>query len=135
MSRGWEGCFAQRLYGEEKAYLHIYGRRINGGVGMAKRNDRRWAWLWFPGILGLILIAIGLRYASSSGWWPDVFGGGPQDSQTINSGANVFMSTTTSPSPSPSSDTTKPNTGLPYTSPPTPAPSPTGSGSGVRGRW
>ncbi|MGQ9872186.1 hypothetical protein [Leptodesmis sp.] len=98
---------------------------------MAKRNNRRWAWLWFPGILGLILSVIGLRYASSSGWWPDIFGGGPQDSQTINSGASVFMSTTASPSP----DTATPNAVLPDTSAATPAPAPTGSGSGVRGRW
>lgn len=100
---------------------------------MARKNNRRNAGLWFLGILGLILTAIGLRYASSSGWWTGMFSGGPQALQTVNTGANVLMSTTASP-PSPSGSTPS-DEGSPTPSPTTSSPAETGSDSESRRMW
>lgn len=89
---------------------------------MARKNDRRNAGLWFLGILGLILTAIGLRYASSSSWWTTVFGGDRRASQTVNTGASVFMSTPATPAPAPTSSPA--GEGLLPPSSPSPSPAP-----------
>lgn len=86
---------------------------------MARKNDRRNAGMWFLGILGLILTLIGFRYASSSDWWTSVFGGDRRASQTINTGASVFMPTPSASAPAPT--------------PSSPAPSNTPAGEGLVG--
>ncbi len=54
------------------------------------RNPRKQAGMWLVGILGLIFAALGIRYASSSGWWGNIFNpANRQALQTINTGVSV----------------------------------------------
>lgn len=51
-----------------------------------KRQPAGW---WVLALLGLILTAIGIRYASSQGWWENRFNSSRPTYQTINTGFSV----------------------------------------------
>ncbi|PZV11008.1 MAG: hypothetical protein DCF22_15345 [Leptolyngbya sp.] len=51
-----------------------------------KRQQAGW---WVPALIGLILAAIGIRYASSQGWWENTFDLSRRDYKTINTGLSV----------------------------------------------
>lgn len=63
------------------------------------RTDRRGkAGWWVLAVVGGILTAAGIRYASSTDWWANFFNRDRQTYQTVNTGASVQVaaSTTTS---------------------------------------
>lgn len=55
----------------------------------SENKQRQQAAWWVPALIGLILAAIGIRYASSQGWWENRFNSGRQTYQTINTGFSV----------------------------------------------
>jgi hypothetical protein len=64
---------------------------------MNRKWDRRNVGLWFIGILSVILAAIGLWFARYTDWWIKWIGSPGENLQTINTGASVFVSSTSSP--------------------------------------
>lgn len=58
---------------------------------MSRKNRNTIGW-WLPALIGLILIAAGIRYFSSRGWLPTFGGDRTQSYETISSGASVQVS-------------------------------------------
>lgn len=54
----------------------------------AEKQRQQAAW-WVPALIFFILSLIGIRYASSQGWWKNRFNLGRQTYQTINTGLSV----------------------------------------------
>ncbi len=54
----------------------------------AEKQRQQTAW-WVPALILFILSLIGIRYASSQGWWQNRFNLGRQTYQTINTGLSV----------------------------------------------
>jgi hypothetical protein len=54
----------------------------------SENKQRQQAAWWVPALISLILAAIGIRYASSQGWW-DRFNSSRPTYQTINTGFSV----------------------------------------------
>lgn len=55
-----------------------------------KRGKTGW---WLPALIGLISIAAGIRYLSSTDWWANTFNRDQATYRTINTGASVQVST------------------------------------------
>jgi hypothetical protein len=59
---------------------------------MSSSNRRKWSGLWLLGILGAIGSIMGIRYASSEGWWSNMMNREELAAyQTVNTGASVSM--------------------------------------------
>ncbi|MDX2242464.1 MAG: hypothetical protein NW224_17395 [Leptolyngbyaceae cyanobacterium bins.302] len=62
---------------------------------MSRQEKRgRTAW-WLPVAIGIILLAAGVRYLSSTEWWANQFNRDRQTLRTINTGASVQISAST----------------------------------------
>jgi hypothetical protein len=58
-----------------------------------RKWDRKNAGLWFIGVLGTIFAAIAIWYAKYTDWWVQWITPNQTPVQTINTGANVLVST------------------------------------------
>jgi len=58
-----------------------------------KREKTEW---WLPALIGLILLAAGIRYLSFTEWWSTAFNQGRQTFRTINTGASVQVAASAS---------------------------------------
>ncbi|MEX0268179.1 hypothetical protein AB3R30_03465 [Leptolyngbyaceae cyanobacterium UHCC 1019] len=100
---------------------------------MSTEKKRQQAGWWVLALIGLILAAIGIRYASSQGWWENRFNSSRPNYQTINTGFSVQSANSSevpigtqplnpdNPSPLPTSTESNQNNG--------------GSGQGQRALW
>lgn len=78
------------------------------------RNNRRVVGLWLPAIIGLVLLAAGIRYVRSRGWLPNLGGDREPTYQTISSGASLQVfapAVPTVPATTPETGTNEGNTG------------------------
>lgn len=62
---------------------------------MSRREKREKTGWWLPALIGLILLAAGIRYLSSTEWWDTVFNQGRQTFRTVNTGASIQVAAST----------------------------------------
>lgn len=70
-----------------------------------KRGKTGW---WLMALIGLIVAAAGIRYASSSDWWANTFDRQRQTFQTVNTGASIQVVASTSERVPTQDNTTRP---------------------------
>lgn len=61
---------------------------------MSRQEKRDKVGWWLPTLIGLILLAAGVRYLSSTDWWTNTFQQNQQTYRTVNTGASVQVSST-----------------------------------------
>lgn len=93
-----------------------------------RKWDRKNAGLWFVGVLGTIFAAIAIWYAKYTDWWVRWITPNPTQVQTINTGANVLVSTMSTQPPS------RPDQASPDSKPTNPPTTGNGSPSGSDGQ-
>lgn len=59
---------------------------------MSKESKRKKTGWWLPALILLILAAAGIRYASSTEWWTNMFDRQRRAFQTVNTGASIQVS-------------------------------------------
>lgn len=62
---------------------------------MSREERRGKTGWWLFALIGLLLAAAGIRYASSSEWWASIVNRQRQNFQTVNTGASVQVAAST----------------------------------------